>query len=702
MPKADTRKSGKESLSGALVREVIWTFVIGKRILFRKISRERSIYRTALDHRNHFLRWVAVVWLAFGLILFVPGTIAQDQIFPLEPADTSSPRSTLVNFLDNITEAYRVFSAADLEHESNSGLFKTDAVLAQEREAISFLTRAAGSLNFSEIPRATRNFVVSESALQLKEVLDRVPLPPLEAIPDYQTVVERGITRWRIPRTNINIVRVEEGPRTGEFLFDPATLAQVNDMYEAVRHLPYVTTQTRDFYSLLVSTPGRLLPPKWLSWVEDLPDWMLAFYYGKALWQWIALALTLLLAIMVPFQVSRWLRGFNEPDTEFIRSMRRLAVPGSALIALWFAEYFLIWQANFSGPSLIIVLQGLHIPITLLGAYVSYLLILLMTEGIITSPRIDTASLDAHMMRMIAALIGGGVGLAIVFYGANNLGMPLAPLVASLGVGGLAVALAARPTIENLIGGIILYIDRPVSVGDFCSFGEHMGTVEAIGMRSIQLRARNRTVITVPNATFADMEIINWARCDMMLILTTIGVRYETRVDQIRYLLARLREMCLAHPKIDNDTIRVRFSGYGASSQDINIRIYALTRDWNEYFAIQEDILLRVADIVGEAGTGFAFSSQTLYLGRDDGIDTETGDLVSQKVAEWRAAGELPFPNMTLSQRERLADTLDYPPAGSPDSIHSEAAQLEAAEPLSSEEVGEASDDEGEKKPDKT
>jgi MscS family membrane protein len=221
-------------------------------------------------------------------------------------------------------------------------------------------------------------------------------------------------------------------------------------------------------------------------------------------------------------------------------------------------------------------------------------------------------------------------------------------------------------------------------------------------MRSIQLRARNRTVITVPNATFADMEIINWARCDMMLILTTIGVRYETRVDQIRYLLARLREMCLAHPKIDNDTIRVRFSGYGASSQDINIRIYALTRDWNEYFAIQEDILLRVADIVGEAGTGFAFSSQTLYLGRDDGIDTETGDLVSQKVAEWRAAGELPFPNMTLSQRERLADTLDYPPAGSPDSIHSEAAQLEAAEPLSSEEVGEASDDEGEKKPDKT
>jgi MscS family membrane protein len=226
--------------------------------------------------------------------------------------------------------------------------------------------------------------------------------------------------------------------------------------------------------------------------------------------------------------------------------------------------------------------------------------------------------------------------------------------------------------------------------------------VEAIGMRSIQLRARDRTVITVPNATFADMEIINWARCDMMLILATIGVRYETRVDQIRYLLARLREVCLAHPKIDNDTIRVRFSGYGASSQDINIRIYALTRDWNEYFAIQEDILLRVADIVEEAGTGFAFPSQTLYLGRDDGIDTETGDMVSGKVAEWRAAGELPFPNMSRAQRQRLADTLDYPPSGSPDRIRSEAVEAEAAEPLSSDEASEAGNKEAEKKPNTT
>ena len=407
---------------------------------------------------------------------------------------------------------------------------------------------------------------------------------------------------------------------------------------------------------------------------------------STALWQWTALVLTLLVAFLVPYLCSRWLRGLKDSDSDFMRVMRRLAVPSIALLGLWSAEYFLVQQINFTGQSLIIVLKGSLIPITLIGAYISYLVALLVAESIISSPRIDTASLDANMLRMIASILGGALGLGIIFYGANHLGVPIVPLVASLGVGGLAVALAARPTIENLIGGIVLYIDRPVRVGDFCSFGDHMGTVEVIGMRSIQLRARDRTVITVPNATFADMEIVNWARCDMMQIRTIIGLRYETGAEQLRYLLVRLREMCLAHPRIDNNTMRVRFTGYGSSSQDIEIRIYALTLDWNEFFAIQEDVLLRVGEIVEAAGTGFAFPSRTLYLRRDGGLDTERGDAAIGQVQSWRDAGQLPFPNMTSSRREQLADTLDYPPQGSPDALNPEFLESEAAEPLSSEE----------------
>ena len=198
-------------------------------------------------------------------------------------------------------------------------------------------------------------------------------------------------------------------------------------------------------------------------------------------------------------------------------------------------------------------------------------------------------------------------------------------------------------------------------------------------MRSLQIRARDRTIITVPNATFADMEIINWARCDMMQILATIGLRYETELDQLRYVLVKLREMCFAHPKIDNETLRIRFTGYGSSSQDIEILVYALTRDWNEFFAIQEDVMLRVGEIVEEAGTSFAFPSRTVYLGRDGGLDEERGDAAMHQVQSWRGIGQLPFPNMASSRREQLADTLDYPPRGSPEAVNPESAGGEAA-----------------------
>ncbi len=260
-----------------------------------------------------------------------------------------------------------------------------------------------------------------------------------------------------------------------------------------------------------------------------------------------------------------------------------------------------------------------------------------------------------------------------------------AHLVAGLGVGGLAVALAVRPTLENLIGGVILFTDRPVSVGDFCSFDTHTGIIEKIGLRSTQLRALDRTIVTIPNATLADTQIVNWSRCDRMLIKSMIGLRYETKPDQLRYVLAKLREMFLAHPKIDHETVRVRFVGHGDYSLDIEIRVLALTQEWNEFYAIREDVLLRATDIVNSAGTGFAFPSQTLYMGTDDGLDEEKSAGVMEEVQTWRHSGSLPFPYMASSRRDQLSGTLDYPPDGSPDARQTEQQQSEQTEPLSSE-----------------
>ena len=134
--------------------------------------------------------------------------------------------------------------------------------------------------------------------------------------------------------------------------------------------------------------------------------------------------------------------------------------------------------------------------------------------------------------------------------------------------------------------------------------------VEAIGIRSTRIRGSNRTLTTIPNAMLSKMPIVNFASRDRMLIQSVIGIRYETSPEQLRHVLVQIRELLLAHPRIQPDTARARFKGFGASSLDIEVQAYVLTRDGAEFLAIREDVWLRVMDIVNQSGTAFAFPSQ--------------------------------------------------------------------------------------------
>jgi MscS family membrane protein len=139
-----------------------------------------------------------------------------------------------------------------------------------------------------------------------------------------------------------------------------------------------------------------------------------------------------------------------------------------------------------------------------------------------------------------------------------------------------------------------------------------------------------------------------------------------------------------SHPRIDSDTIRVRFVGYGASSLNIDIRVYAKTREWNDFYAIKEDVLLRISDIVKESGTGFAFPSQTIYMTKDDGLDAGLAEKASKSIADWRRRRELPFPRFSDKKVEQMRDKLKYPPPGSPDYLASDEELSEGGEQLSS------------------
>ena len=203
-------------------------------------------------------------------------------------------------------------------------------------------------------------------------------------------------------------------------------------------------------------------------------------------------------------------------------------------------------------------------------------------------------------------------------------------------------------------------------MGDVCRTGDTVGTVEAIGIRSARIRGADRTLTTIPNAALAKMPIVNLTQRDQFLIQTVIGLRYETTPEQLRYVLVKLRELLLGHSRVNPNPARARFVGLGASSLDIEVFAYVMTKDWGEFLAIREDILLRVMEIVEESGSALAFPSQTLYLGRDRGTDENKAHAAEASVQKWRDNGSLPFPDFSPEQAGEIRGSVVYPPAGSP------------------------------------
>ena len=184
----------------------------------------------------------------------------------------------------------------------------------------------------------------------------------------------------------------------------------------------------------------------------------------------------------------------------------------------------------------------------------------------------------------------------------NNLGFQVTALLAGLGIGGVAFALAAQKSLENLIGSITIYTSQPVRVGDFCKFGTTLGTVEEIGLRATQLRTLARTVVHIPNALFASAEIENLTQRDKILYRTRLRLSYKDAPDKIKQVLTKIRELIDQHENIDEENSRVRFLEFGIYAQELELYVYIKTRDFVEYLEHREDVNLKINDIVASVG----------------------------------------------------------------------------------------------------
>jgi MscS family membrane protein len=508
-------------------------------------------------------------------------------------------------------------------------------------------TTAAHYLQLSPVRRASQG---EQFAEELKTVLDSAFVGSLRSIStspegtsqpglpaDHQRVGTLSVDDSEV---DVILTRVSD-PNAGKiWLFSADTLSKIPELYDLLQahqvetHVPQALVKTH--------------------------------FMGMSVWLWLALliaipvaaALAWILIELVVFPLMWW-RG--------IRKLPQLAdwrkVSGPVWLVLGVVIHRIL--VSFLGMPL------LHRHYYFMTARVvfiiglGWLVLRALSRGMqrlrdraIARGHTGTGSLVLLGQRVAKALVVIAAALAVL----GVLGFNLTTALAGLGIGGLAIGFGAQKTIENLFGGISLLGDEVIRVGDTCNFNGRVGTIEDISLRSTRIRTVERTELSIPNGALATMNIENLSRRDKFLFNPNLGLRPETTPDQLRYVLSAARRMLYQHPKVETVSARIRLSGLEQGWPVLEVFTYILTRDGAEFTAIREDVLLRLMNIVEDAGTGFTFPSQNVYLGRNPSIDKAKAEQVEAQIREWREQRQLPFPDFTGAEIAEIRDSLPYPP----------------------------------------
>lgn len=514
--------------------------------------------------------------------------------------------------------------------------------------------KAAQYFNLNKIPARQRTQRGIELAQNLQQLLDRGGM----FAPRWQLSEDpRGVLDDNLPPEQEQVGTLPSPEGTQAILAERIEDEELGWIWvfssETVSQIPELVEQLPD------STLSRLLP-------QSLSD---PLWKGVSLGHWVA---ALILALIATF--SAWLLvkflGFLAPRISrahlrpYVRKIRDAASPPLILIL---AIMFFFSAAVLVGLSIIArqYLASLaDILLIIAGTWLVLRLIDLIGET--STERVGRRGWSGALAAVIlfrrfskAAVVAIALMIALDLFGFD-----VTAGLAALGIGGLAIALGAQKTVENFVGSLTLIADQPIRVGDFCRFGTTLGTVEDIGMRSTRVRTLDRTVITIPNGVFSSMEIENYNRRDQFWFHPTLNLRLETTPDQIRYLLVELRAMLYAHPKVNPDPARVRFTGLTQDAAQLEIFAYIQAADVNDFMEVQEDLLLRILDIIDKSGTGLALPSQTLYFARDQGLDQSRTQAAEDQVRQWQEAGELQLPRFDPERIAKLRNSIPYPPPG--------------------------------------
>ncbi|MBK1619054.1 hypothetical protein CKO42_11550 [Lamprobacter modestohalophilus] len=541
---------------------------------------------------------------------------------PLFVKDSRSPRQLLQTFDELATEIRDVFN-----HGSRQG----DIDGAQEQQLIELYTQMGQLISASILPESERFARANAALSQLAEVIARVPLPPTQAIPDQAEVAKQGLDYWRLPGTTIAFQRIQEGPRTGDWTFFDGTVKDAEILYQAALAKSPPDNNETTLIEHYLAYSGPLISTQI---TDAMPAILRQPLFGQPLWKYLTTTVILLISLisaLVVYRISRLLTNrWNDPS-EIRFSLARLVLPLLllAFIPIWIQIIALDVRLRLLPLEVIddVLWVWFYAAVTwalLVGAN-------LVAAIIIRSPSISPAGLDASMVRLACRLVAYALAIWVWVEGLQALGVSLIPLLAGVGVSGLAFALAAKPTLGNLLGGVILFADKPFRVGDRVVIGQHQGIIEEIGLRSTRLRTLDGHLVSLPNDEVCTSSIENVAARPNIKRLLNITLTYDTPPEKIQRAIEITRQLLsleedgdrseeeLGRPTnqrihVDDENLppRVYFSDLNADSLNVLVIYWFSPPDYWAYLEHATWVNLQLIERFNAEGIEFAFPTQTI------------------------------------------------------------------------------------------
>ena len=324
----------------------------------------------------------------------------------------------------------------------------------------------------------------------------------------------------------------------------------------------------------------------------------------------------ILLVVLGGFVSRVTSRSKTDVDDLVVKAIERPIGWGIVLVGLFLAI------ESFRPPEFVAkwLDKGLAFFVSILLAWLMLRLVDVLTGALHRWAQKTDSALDDQLVPLVSKASKVVVAILAALLVLQNLGYSVSGLIAGLGVGGLAVALAAQKTLSDLFGSIMLLVDRPFTIGDWVKSpdGGVEGVVEEIGFRSTRIRTFEKTLINVPNSRLADFIIDNMNRRPVRRVWITVGLTYDTSASQMSGAVGAIRKILQEHDGVDQEFYLVRFTDFGASCLDIMVYYFTKSIVWDEYLAVREDVNMKIMGGLEVLGLEIAFPTQTVHLAKDE------------------------------------------------------------------------------------